>query len=198
MLRVHLRQPGSIGDITDDRNQIQTGVRFAQLEMYEVEITLGLVQQDQPRRAKGGDLPGELGSDRSSRAGQENYPTPQIRGDGCQVEVDRRAAQQVFETNIAQLVCACRAVEQLMERRKRLELQPRRYALVDDPPHSSQLSRVQSDDGEFGPQSGTHGRQLIDSAHDADPTDGTTLSGAVQIDQANGVHRGDVGPARLT
>jgi len=78
MLGVNLRQPGCIGDVADDRHQIQRGVSLAQLHMDEVEIALRLIQENQPGRAERRYLPGQLGADRARRSGQQDHTVAEV------------------------------------------------------------------------------------------------------------------------
>ena len=67
------------------------------------EAGLGVVDEDEARRADPGDLAAELGADRASCARDENHLAREITRDGVDVHVDRLAAEQVLDLHRADL-----------------------------------------------------------------------------------------------
>src|SRR3954452_11001781 len=122
ILGVNLSQPALAGDVTDDRHQLQLRVGLAQLQVEEVEVALGLIEQNEPSRTAGGDLTGQLRADRARSSGQENHPILQVSAHRRQAEIDRGPPQQLLDADVAELIDGEAAVQQLVQRGQGLEL----------------------------------------------------------------------------
>ena len=86
---------GLTGDVTEDWYHLRPRMSLPQLEMEVVQAAVGVIQQDQSGGHEGNDLPGKLRTDRSGRAGEENYAALYIRLNGGSVQVVWGAPQQV-------------------------------------------------------------------------------------------------------
>ena len=197
MFLVHLRQARRVGDVADHRYELELGMGLAQLQVHEVQVALGLIEQHQPGRPEGRDLAGQLGPDGAGGPGQQHHTVAKVCRHRRQIQIHRRPTQQVLDPYVAELIHARRALQQLVQRRKCLELETSGDALVDHPSHLGEMSRLQCDDGELRPQFAAHGGQIIDRADHADATDGPSLTGAVQVDQPDRMQRVHLCPACL-
>ena len=87
----------ALADVPQEGNPHQRRELFAQLRLDRVERKLAIVEQHQPARRKGRDLPTELGPDRAAGAGDEHAASRYQPRHPVTVEHRLRAAEQIFE-----------------------------------------------------------------------------------------------------
>ena len=91
--------------------------RAAQLAVDLEERELGALDEEELRRLEAGDLPGELGADRASGAGDHDALAGEERPDLRLVEVDRLAAEEVFDLDVANARDVHLALQHVVEAR---------------------------------------------------------------------------------
>ena len=94
-------QAVAVGDARQHWDDIDPGTDLGNLQLNEVERTLGPVDQHQPQRMKAGDLPRQLGADRTARAGHYDDLPRELGRDALEIELHRLAAEQVFGLDVA-------------------------------------------------------------------------------------------------
>ena len=80
-----------------------------------VQAGLVAVEQDELARAEAGDLAAQLGADRAAGAGDQDALAGDLLGDGGHVELDRAAAEQVGDVDVAQVARGGSAADDLAD-----------------------------------------------------------------------------------
>ena len=104
-----------------------------QLALDLVQRRLGLVDEDQPRRAGPCRLAAELGADRAAGAGDQHRLAAEVLGDLLEVDLDGLAPEDVLDLDGPDLRRKVRvAGDELVEARQRLHRHLRVARLLDD------------------------------------------------------------------
>ena len=98
----------AVADVCDHGHARREASLVDELALDLEERRLGLVDEDQPLRARSCHLAAELGADRAAGAGDEDGLAREVRGDLLEVDLDGLAAEDVLDLYRADL---CREVE---------------------------------------------------------------------------------------
>ena len=91
-------------DAAHRRAKLQRGKPFPQLLLDLIERGLGLIEPDQHARTVPGDLAAQLAADRAAGSGDQNGAACQVFPKVALLPAGRRTSQQIFETDLADLL----------------------------------------------------------------------------------------------
>ncbi len=113
VLGKYLLHPFGVRHIGDHRHHIQLRMRFAELQVNEVEGAFRLLDEHQTRWTEHGHLPRQLRADGACAARNQHHLAGKVRIDELQIEIDRCAPQQILDLHRAKLTDSCLPVDQL-------------------------------------------------------------------------------------
>ena len=99
--RRRARASGLVADVGDEGSDLDLGARPAELAVDLEEGDLGALDEQEPGGLEAGHLARELGADRAARAGHHDALAGQELAELGLVEVDRLAAEQVLDLDVA-------------------------------------------------------------------------------------------------
>ncbi len=127
-----LLETGRIRDASHHRHHVDLRVDLGDLELGEVQGALRLLEKDQLARMESGDLASQLRADRAGAAGDQHHLPRQLAAHRRKVQVDYAAPQNILDLDIPQLRHPRAAVQQFLQRRHDLELDPGIHAGAHD------------------------------------------------------------------
>jgi hypothetical protein len=140
-------------------------------ELEGVQRGLVPVQHHQLGRAERGDLPAQLGTDRTACAGHEHPLVLQVSRDLVHVGVDLAAAQQVGDVDVTDVADAYSAVQEVGEARQHLHGQPGLVGALRDVADQLGVGGGQCDHEDFCTGGGDGAAHPFAAAEHADPPD---------------------------
>ena len=133
-------------DVADDARDRQQRKVVGERRADLVNRGFRDVEKDELRGTEAGDLPAELGADRPAGAGHQRNAIAEPFGESCIVEHHRIATEQVVQLDRADCRQQRSPADQVVVRRHRQRLEPRRGADFGGPPAHRVRSRGQRDD----------------------------------------------------
>jgi hypothetical protein len=155
-----------------------------QLPLDLEQRSLGVVDQNQPRRPDARDLAAQLGTDRPARSGDEHGGALEIGGDLVEVDLDLLPAEHVLHLDGTDLA---REIEvsgdELVQARQRLHHDPQPLRRLDDASAHVARDGRHRDQHLVGAVLAQHARQLVDRAQHADAHDPRVPLPRVVVDE---------------
>jgi hypothetical protein len=142
----HIIETIAVGDVADQRHHVDMRVLAGNLEVHEVERAFRLLEQQELRGAEARDLARELRADRSRTAGHHDDAAGDVVRHLLEVELHGLAAEEILDLHVPELAGLRATVEQVVDRRQDLEVDPRFPAAIDDAAHLLARGRRHGDD----------------------------------------------------
>src|SRR5690625_1470797 len=175
-----------IPHVGDDRTPLHIGEETRCLTVDLVNAVLAAAQQQELLWMESGDLPDELGPDRSARAGHQDRPTLDIIGDVVGVETDGLTAQQVLYVDLADLRDGNAAADELVDAGNNAVVDLGLLREIHNAAHHRTRLRRNGDDDFVDALHPRDCRKVVNASEHAQPEIALAFLRRVVIDEANG------------
>src|SRR5579863_4397823 len=122
MFRNDVPQGSNVENISNERNKLQFLVFRLEFKINLVQFVFGTFEQHQFSRMEIGELTDQLRANRASGAGYHQNLVLHFGADGCHIQGDRTASQEIFHPDTADFAGSRFPVDAVSEWGKNLHL----------------------------------------------------------------------------